>query len=284
MGGWMLLRQGTHFMLCLQCISSIRGMLVPRSIKRSFTRSTLFMMPEGPEVRSLVDSISDSFSNRLEGSKWQLSDAKIISGRYSRAAPENWDEMITRLPAEIKQIKCKGKFIYFQCGDFYIFNTLGLSGGWSLSSSQSYTRASLVLKNVNSAKTVLQSKNLHFYDMIGYGTLKICLTKEELDKKLKSVGTCWIEEKPSFEEFLYKIKKTKPDRPLVLFLMDQSKLSGIGNYILSEGKNSVFGSSFSNTVLTCILYFIFTIATIVETTHYLLMHFDNVTILTISRI
>ena len=204
------------------------------------------MMPEGPEVRSLVDSISDSFSNRFEGSKWQLTDAKIVSGRYARAAPENWDEMVTRLPAEIKQIKCKGKFIYFQCGDFYIFNTLGLSGGWSLSSSQSYTRASLVLKNINSAKTVIQAKDLHFYDMIGYGTLKICLTKEELDKKLKSVGTCWIEEKPSFEIFLYKIKKTKPDRPLVLFLMDQSKLSGVGNYILSEGKNSVFVFIFKN--------------------------------------
>lgn len=190
-------------------------------------------MPEGPEVRSLVDSISD----RFEGSNWQLTGAEIVSGRYARAPPENWDEMVSRLPAEIKQIKCKGKFIYFQCGDFYIFNTLGLSGGWSLSSTKAYTRASFLLTNKIASKTVPDVKNLHFYDMIGYGTLKICLAKEELEKKLKSVGTCWIEEKPSFEEFLSKIRKTKPDRPLVVFLMDQTKLAGIGNYILSEGKN-----------------------------------------------
>ena len=189
------------------------------------------MMPEGPEVRSLVDSISA----RFEGSSWHLTNAAIVSGRYSTKAPENWDEMLTRLPAEIKQIKCKGKFIYFQCGDFYIFNTLGLSGGWSLSSSRTYTRASFLLTDQKSNMNPSPTKNLYFYDMIGYGTLKICLSKEDLDKKLKSVGTCWLEEKPTFEEFKSKVRKTKASRPLAVFLMDQTKLAGVGNYILSEG-------------------------------------------------
>lgn len=188
------------------------------------------MMPEGPEVRSLVDSIS----SRFEGSNWHLTDATIVSGRYAKAVPENWDAMITQLPAQVKHIKCKGKFIYFQCGDFYIFNTLGLSGGWSLSGSKNYTRASLSLTNLNGNNDP-DTKNLHFYDMIGYGTLKICLSKDDFEKKMKSVGTCWLEEKPSFEEFMSKVRKTKIDRPLVVFLMDQKKLAGVGNYILSEG-------------------------------------------------
>ena len=184
------------------------------------------MMPEGPEVRSLVDSIS----SRFEGDSWQLSNAAIISGRYIKAAPENWDTMLSKLPAKVNHIKCKGKFIYFQCGDFYIFNTLGLSGGWSLSPSKTYTRASFTL-----SKGADIQKFLQFYDMIGYGTLKICLTKAELDQKLNKIGMCWLEEKPSFEDFLVRVKKTKPNRPLVVFLMDQTKLAGIGNYILSEG-------------------------------------------------
>lgn len=158
--------------------------------------------------------------------------ASLISGRYKRDEPQNWKEMISKLPVKIEKIRCKGKFIYFQCGDFYIFNTLGLSGGWSLSPSQAYNRVSLELENFERN----EKKNLYFCDMIGYGTVKICLTKKELDDKLKKVGTCWLEEKPSFQEFLTKIKKTKPLRPLVVFLMDQTKLSGIGNYILSEGQ------------------------------------------------
>jgi hypothetical protein len=66
--------------------------------------------------------------------------ASLISGRYERDEPPNWKEMISKLPVKVEQIKCKGKFIYFQCGDFYIFNTLGLSGGWSLSPSKAYNR------------------------------------------------------------------------------------------------------------------------------------------------
>jgi hypothetical protein len=216
-------------MLGQRWVSYINGMVIPLNVKRCYSRSSLKMMPEGPEVRSLVDSIS----SRFKGSNWHLTSASIVSGRYAKAAPENWDNLLGKLPAEVKDIKCKGKFIYFECGDFYIFNTLGLSGGWSLSSSKAYTRASFILTKDNG-----DTKNLNFYDMIGYGTIKVCLTKEELDKKLKKVGTCWLEEKPSFEDFLSKVKKTKPNRPLVVFLMDQTKLAGIGNYILSEGDDN----------------------------------------------
>jgi len=202
------------------------SLLKSHSIKRSFTKGSIYMMPEGPEVRSLVDSLS----SRFEGKSWQLKGASLISGRYERDEPPNWKEMMSKLPVKVEKITCKGKFIYFQCGDFYIFNTLGLSGGWSLSPSKAYNRVSLELENHERNEI----KNLYFYDMIGYGTVKICLTKKELDEKLKKVGTCWLEEKPSFHEFLTKIKKTKPSRPLVVFLMDQTKLAGIGNYILSE--------------------------------------------------
>ena len=72
-----------------------------------------------------------------------------------------------------------------------------------------------------------------FSDMIGYGTLKIT-TKEELEIKLKSLGPCWLTNRPTFDQFEYIIKKEKVTRPLVKTLMDQKRFSGIGNYILSE--------------------------------------------------
>lgn len=227
-----------------KCLSFQHGKTTSKSLVRSYSRGTLKMMPEGPEVRSLVDSIS----SRFEGDSWQLTSAAIISGRYSKAAPENWDIMLSKLPAKVNHVKCKGKFIYFQCGDFYIFNTLGLSGGWSLSPSKTYTRASFTL-----SKGTNTQKSLQFYDMIGYGTLKICLSKTELDQKLKKIGMCWLDEKPSFEDFLTRVKKTKPNRPLVVFLMDQTKLSGIGNYILSEGLFFLVRCIFCSLVLHSLL-------------------------------
>ena len=85
---------------------------------------------------------------------------------------------------------------------------------------------SLIVKQNN-------TKSLVFSDMIGYGTLKVT-TKEELDTKLKSLGPCWLTNRPTFDQFEQIITKEKGTRPLVKTLMDQKRFSGVGNYILSE--------------------------------------------------
>jgi formamidopyrimidine-DNA glycosylase len=197
--------------------------------KRAYSRSSLYMMPEGPEVRSLTDSMGGMFG---DGS-WRLTQASVISGRYSKVQPSGWSTLIQKLPVPVRGIRSRGKFIYLDCGEVYIFNTLGLSGGWTLSPRQSHIRVALELETTT-PRGQRRKETLFFYDKIGYGTLKVSSSRQELDDKLSSFHLSWLEDRPSFEEFWGLLKKCKPTRPLAVFLMDQGKIAGIGNYILSE--------------------------------------------------
>ena len=84
--------------------------------------------------------------------------------------------------------------------------------------------------------------------MMNNRTFKVCLERKLLENKLADIGPSWLPEYCpdgeafensglQFETFLQIAQKStrrSPDKALVLFLMDQSKTSGIGNYILSE--------------------------------------------------
>lgn len=163
-------------------------------------------------------------------SEWSLKKISILSGRYSKQAPPNFGEIQQHLPARLLQCECKGKFIYFNFSDFSLWSTLGLSGGWTVSKSISHARLKLSFQSIENHET----KDLTFYDMRNYGTFKISRQPEELLEKLESLGICWLSDKPTYEEFLAIAKKAKSSRPLGVFLMDQSKTAGIGNYILAE--------------------------------------------------
>jgi len=209
--------------------------------RRFYRRASLAMMPEGPEVRSLVDAMDARFG----GERFSLVDAKLISGRYHRedgnGPPVGWNEMISsHLPARLRFVKCKGKFIFFSFVSenappvpFYILSTLGLTGGWSTSSNRRHVRASLTLREEASSAT----EELAFFDLRNFGTLKVEYDSSELEKKLSTLGFDWLDEqqRPSEEAWIALGSLAgKRKRPLAVFLMDQKKTSGIGNYILAE--------------------------------------------------
>ena len=200
--------------------------------RRFMTRSTIRMMPEGPEVRSLVESMQQQL-----GSSGQcvLTGAQLLSGRYStKGPPVGWDHLQQHLPVPLSGVHVKGKFIWFDCTHFYLFSTLGLSGDWRVvpggdgANDPPYARVALLFRRHDAAVRLV------FTDTIGYGTLKLVLTKQELDKKLKQLGRDWIDDPPSFLEFFDALGEEKPTKPLTKFLIEQKRFSGIGNYIISE--------------------------------------------------
>ena len=67
------------------------------------------MMPEGPEVKSLVDTMA----RRYDEGRWTLTAAKVVSGRYMSDPPAGWDAMLHLLPLSVDSVQNKGKFIYF---------------------------------------------------------------------------------------------------------------------------------------------------------------------------
>ena len=82
-------------------------------------------MPEGPEVKKIVDQMSQVLAGKT------LSKIELLTGRYSKTQPDGFSDFSKSLPMKISSIKCKGKFIYFETdSDWSIWNTLGMSGSW----------------------------------------------------------------------------------------------------------------------------------------------------------
>jgi len=89
-------------------------------------------MPEAVEVRKFADIIS---ANTL-GHK--ITHINILKGRYTKKPFEGYNDLVKVLPLTIDAINTKGKFTYITLSNetkkktFYLFNTLGLSGGWTI--------------------------------------------------------------------------------------------------------------------------------------------------------
>ena len=87
-------------------------------------------MPEGPEVAVITKGLNTVFKNKY------LFDIQITtSSRYREKKPDGFNKLtkiLNKSKIKIKEVKCKGKLIYFILDDnTYIINRLGMSGFWS---------------------------------------------------------------------------------------------------------------------------------------------------------
>ena len=230
-------------------------------------------MPEGPEVRTLVDQLQPAVGMRLI-------DLEFLSGRYVRhGKPDTFVEFaqtMTRYhPSDsttthsttsehvdiIQKWSCKGKFLYMvlddgsgnnhnhnnhnqKNDDFQrsIWMTLGMTGQFLTEAvhrkDPRHARWCLHLLDTPNSKDDKNSsiKRIYYHDQRNFGTLRFSLSKTELDQKLASLGPDLLDANFSQDDFLQAMEdRSKPTTNICQFLMDQSKVSGIGNYILSEG-------------------------------------------------
>jgi formamidopyrimidine-DNA glycosylase len=182
-------------------------------------------MPEGPEVKRIVDQMSKVLVGKT------LSDVQILSGRYLKKDPDGLANFKNSLPIKITDIKCKGKFIYFLTdGDWNVWNTLGMSGSWIRKEAAAIDAESFHLRL---AMIFDDGYVIHFKDIRNFGTIKFSNSKLELDEKIKSLGPDVLSEDISDTLFKSRLKKFgKKTLPEVL--MNQSVISGVGNYIKAE--------------------------------------------------
>ena len=174
-------------------------------------------MPEGPEVKTTVD-----FLKTYEGKK--LTKLTVLSGRYTKKPIDNINNPTWRLPLNLETVNCKGKFIYFCLqNNVFFFNTLGMTGMWSNNVSN-YSRIKLEFDG---------TLPLYYNDVRNFGTFKIALNSNDLDKKLKSIGPDFLKDGWGPETF-YTLLKKKPNKTITEFLMNQKNVSGIGNYLKAE--------------------------------------------------
>lgn len=195
-------------------------------------------MPEGPECTVHTESLDEACRGRI------VTGAHILSGRYQGsgtvpgrgAPPEEWSAFQDALPATISSVSNKAKFIFWTMtsaadgSQLTLWSTLGMTGAWSWIPSE-HARICLELDD---------GERLYYNDQRNFGTITCCMDEAKLAAKLDSLGPSWLPPgNLPFEKFDQLArrqcsKKRSAAVPLAKFLMDQSKTSGIGNYILSE--------------------------------------------------
>jgi uracil-DNA glycosylase len=264
--------------------------------------SSITMMPEGPEVRALVDQLQGGIGRRLVDMTFQ-------SGRYgvrNAAKPDGWHEFAATMTplvlvndnktekttreaaaatAAIEAVDiisdwaCKGKFIYILLDkgrinsttsrsssrssnalnrndpDFQrsIWITLGMTGRFlsqadheqSSASQRQHARWVLQLATVNSNTTTTTTQptkaatnltKIYYHDARSFGTLKFSTSRLALLEKLQSLGPDILKPTTTTErDFVQILSSSTSSMNICKFLMNQAKISGIGNYILAEG-------------------------------------------------
>ena len=180
-------------------------------------------MPEGVEVRIITLGLRKHFQNST------INDIIIHGGRYKKHNNlVGFDSFKNNLPLRLSNIECKGKFIYFTFSNgMYLFNTLGMSGHWTLNNEKKHNNVEFKL--LHNKKEI----SLFFNDMRNFGTLRFCADPAILSSKLESLGPDLLAEDVSDELFISQMRKNN-DNNVTKALMDQKVIAGVGNYIKAE--------------------------------------------------
>lgn len=190
-----------------------------------------FHMPEGPELRHSRDVLRNI---ALEKSVTRLLPA--TTGRYRQNPPKGLIEVQKDLPLRVKAIDVKGKFMWWTLikndKTWYMWSTYGMSGQWSRSAGKHV--AFIMEFNSSGVLVTRDQQKLFFNDQRRFGTIKFICDQKEHDKKLRSLGPDILEDPPMPPELFAERILLKHNRTISEALMDQSCISGIGNYLKAE--------------------------------------------------
>lgn len=204
-------------------------------------------MPEINEVRKYADFINKNLKNKY------IKKINILKGRYLTHGPfNNYDKIVKDLPLKVLDVKTKGKFMYIILEkNYYIFATLGLSGGWCFYTNKTRKYDFPLANNyINQERTEVYTKRsmnhlniefsikggiLYFYDMLSFGTINVINDETSLNKKLSAIGPDIMDLSTTFEIFESQImKKVNLEKAIGVVLMNQKIISGIGNYLRAD--------------------------------------------------
>ncbi len=179
-------------------------------------------MPEGPECRLTVDYLNKTLSNE------KILDWVFCGGKYMDEEPDGFQKFDNALPLTVKEVACKGKFIYFILVDkkgveHYILHSLMMTGRWQ----KKYDDHCKWFLEIGNGKT------LWFRSSRSLSTVLFTTEKSLLQEKLDSLGPDIMTKSFSLPVFKKLIKKYHK-RNVTSFLMDQHVIAGCGNYIKAE--------------------------------------------------
>jgi formamidopyrimidine-DNA glycosylase len=101
--------------------------------------------------------------------------------------------------------------------------TYGMTGQWSPKKS----------KHSAGCLTFVDGSSIFYNDTRRFGTIKFVFSEEEHQRKLASLGPDMLSENVNDEKFIERMRK-RPNKTIVEVLLDQSIISGVGNYVKAE--------------------------------------------------
>ena len=186
-------------------------------------------IPEGPELAHSRDVLRNSLLNS------SVTDATPTgSGRYSDVHPDGFQRFLSDVKSggnlTISSVDTKGKFMWWTMKNatktWYMWSTYGMSGQWMKRPSK---HTAFVIESQKDQQAI----QTFFNDPRHFGTLKFVDDERLHLKKLNSLGPCIITGGLTPEVFTTRILR-KQNRTICEALMDQTAVSGVGNYLRAE--------------------------------------------------
>lgn len=160
---------------------------------------------------------------------------ELVGGRYAKVPPSGMtdfgDDWMARGPTFVDGVDVKGKFMHWTLqplggGEpWFLWCTYGMSGMWTTVPPDRHTA---VVVTVGPPDRTVQ-----FRDPRHFGTLKFVRGEEALKKKLATLGPDMLNDPPDAAAFRAALFR-KPTLTIAEALMDQSVVSGVGNYVKAE--------------------------------------------------
>jgi formamidopyrimidine-DNA glycosylase len=195
-------------------------------------------MPEGPELARSRDHLRKLVQGkRLRTFGINRNHGGSTGGRYADKDPEGMLEFLGSLKATeavIDSVNVKGKFMWWTLAlkdgtAWWLWCTYGMSGQWTTNKPDKHTAATAWVDNPDGSGLLA----VNFRDPRHFGTLKFVNNQKQMERKLASLGPDMLNDPPDTTKFRQALLR-KHDRTLAEVLMDQSVVSGVGNYVKAE--------------------------------------------------
>lgn len=175
-------------------------------------------MPEGPEIFIMVKKLNKKFKNS------KIKTLNILSGRYiTHGLPKNYNEFLSNLPANIIKFDCKGKLIW-----------ISLDNKLNIVITMGYAHFINEIRDNTPFEFITSKGNFYLRDVRHFATINF-LSDQELIHKLNKRGPSIITNELTKKNFISILEKIKnKEQKIGNILLDQYKISGIGNYIRND--------------------------------------------------
>lgn len=175
-------------------------------------------MPEGPEVRITTEHLSQTLTNKIITDWFLCEEGTVFPG---------YNEMHKELPLIVEEVMCKGKTIFMSLHNehkrFYVVHSLRMTGRWQ-EKEDDHCRCFIEYNDTN---------RIYLRDPRRMATIKFLTDEDLYNHEIDRLGPDIFSDNfslPLFKSIWAKYK----DRNITSFLMDQSLLAGIGNYLKAE--------------------------------------------------